>query len=46
VSGLHCESNLQYLPIPENRSKSRKHDPDAHEHQVPIWLEDMVFIYG
>ena len=25
VCGLHCESNLQYLPMSENRSKSNKH---------------------
>lgn len=32
VCGLHCESNLQYLPISLNRSKSNKFDIDSYIH--------------
>ena len=28
VCGLHCEANLQILPMPANRSKNNRHWPD------------------
>lgn len=34
VCGLHCEQNLQYLPIAENLSKSNKFDSDTYVHTV------------
>lgn len=34
VSGLHCESNLQYLPVSLNRGKSNRFDPETYEHNI------------
>lgn len=34
VCGLHCEHNLQYLPVSINRSKSNKFDIETYVHQV------------
>lgn len=46
VCGLHCEANLQYLSRSDNARKINKHDPDEHDHVVPIWLDDWEWCYG